>query len=275
MRSTLAVLVLAAALPLSAQQSDPLAFLRHGNESPDIAFATYRDQPYAPVRSGEVRSASFLTELRDLPFGRVLGPVDPPVVRATQSAEAAVPGMLIAVRPPEGAAYRRGDTVLLALVTPGPKGWGDIVQPTGLARIGEHSPRQTMATVIAMYGPIRYGQAVLPIEPLANPGRVQPVPIAGPAGEVIGSREPRELQQVGGLLFINIGRSAGIRVGDFVQIRRRPARRVNASDMIDDLMANAQVVHTGDKTSTVKLTRIVDPDIGPGTPVVRTATLPG
>ena len=95
MRSTLALLVLVAALPLSAQQSDPLAFLRHGNEPADIAFATYRDQPYAPVRSGEVRAAGFLTESRAMPFGQLLGPVDPPVVRATQSAEAAMPGMVV------------------------------------------------------------------------------------------------------------------------------------------------------------------------------------
>lgn len=274
MRSTLALLVLVAALPLSAQQSDPLAFLRHGNEPADIAFATYRDQPYAPVRSGEVRAASFLTESRAMPFGQLLGPVDPPVVRATQSAEAAMPGMVVAVRPPEGASYQRGDTVMLALVVPGPKGWGDIVLPTGLARIGEQTPRQTLATVIAMFGPIRYGQAVLPVEPLVNPGKVQPVPVAGPTGEVLGSEEPRELQQVGGRMFISIGRSSGLRVGDFVQIRRRPTARVNASNTIDDLVATAQVVHTGDKSSTIKLTRIIDPDIRPGAPVVRTATLP-
>jgi hypothetical protein len=273
MRSTLAMLVLVAALPLSAQQSDPLAFLRH-NEATDLAFITYRDQPYSPVRSGEFRASSFLTEQRGMPFGQLLGPVDPPVVRATQSAEAALPGMVIAIQAPEGASYRRGDTVTLALVAPGPKGWGDIVLPTGLALVGEHTPRQTLARVIAMFGPIRFGQVVLPVEPHVNPGKVQPVPIAGPTGEVIGSEEPRELQQVGGRMFISIGRSSGIRVGDFVQIRRHSSPRINASDTIDDLVANAQVIHTGDKSSTIKLTRIIDPDIRPGAPVVRTATLP-
>ena len=273
MRSTLAILVLAGALPLSAQQPDPLAFLRRSNE-PDIRFINYRDQPYTPVRSGEVRASSFLTELRVMPFGEVLGPVDPPVVRATQSAEAALPGMVIAVRPPEGAAYQRGDTVVLALVMPGPSGWGEIVEPTGLARIGEHTPRQTLATVVAMYGPIRYGQVVYPLEPVANPGKVLPVAVSGPTGEVIGGEEPRELQQVGGRIFISIGRSAGIRIGDFVEIRRRGAPRVNASDTIDDLMATAQVVHIGEKSSTIMLTRILDPAIHPGSTAVRTATLP-
>ena len=159
-------------------------------------------------------------------------------------------------------------------MVPGPRGWGDIIIPAGLARIGDHSPRQTLATVIAMYGPIRDGQVVMPLEPVANPGKVQPVAISGPSGEMIVSQEPRELQQVGGMLFINVGRGGGMRVGDFVQFRRRPAVRRNESDTIDDLLATAQVVHVGDKSSTVRLIRVLDPNIRSGTPVVRVATLP-
>jgi len=274
MRFTLAVLVLAGALPLAAQKSDPLAFLRRTNDQDDMAFINYKNQPYSPVRSGELRSASFLTEMRDMPFGELLGPVDPPVVRATQSAEAALPGMVIAVRPPEGAAYQRGDTIMTALVTPGPKGFGDIIVPTGLARITDHTPRQTLAVLIVMFGPVRYGQVVLPVEPASNPGKVQPVAIAGPSGEMIGSEEARELLQVGGRVFVDIGRSAGLRVGDFVEFHRRGAPRINASDTIDDLMATGQVVHIGEKSSTVKLTRILDPALRAGAVVVRTATLP-
>jgi hypothetical protein len=274
MRSTLAVLVLAGALPLAAQKSDPLAFLRRNSEQDDMAFINYKSQPYTPMRTGELRSASFLTEMRDMPFGEVLGPVDPPVVRANQSAEAALPGMVIAVRPPEGAAYQRGDTVMMGLVTPGPKGFGEIVVPTGLARITDHTPRQTLAVLLVMYGPVRYGQVVLPIEPVSNPGMVQPVAIAGPSGAMIGSEEARELLQVGGRVFVDMGRSAGLRVGDFVEFHRRGAPRINASDTIDDLMATGQVVHTGEKSSTVKLTRILDPALRSGAVVVRTATLP-
>lgn len=275
MRFTLAVLVVVGALPLAAQNPDPLAFLRRTNDQDDIAFINYRNQPYAPMRSGELRASSFLTEMRAMPFGEVLGPVDPPVVRATQSAEAALSGTVIAVRPPEGAAYQRGDTVVLATVSPGPRGFGDIVIPTGLARIGDHTSRQTLATVLVMYGPIRYGQVVMPLEPVTNPGKVQPVAISGPTGELIASEEPRELLQVGGRVFVDMGRSAGLRVGDFVQIHRRGAPRINAADTIDDLMATGQVVHTGEKSSTIRLTRIIDPAVRPGAVVVRTATLPG
>jgi hypothetical protein len=274
MRFNFVLLSLVAALPLAAQRNDPLAFMHQGLETTDVALIAYRDQSYVPVRPGEVRSASFLTELRVMPFGRVLGPVTQPMVAATQSAETILPGAQIAVQPPEGATYQRGDTVVLALRLPGPRGWGDIILPTGLARIGDRSPRQTQATVIAMYGAILGGQVVLPLEPVASVGNVKPQAIVGPTGEIVIGDQPHELQQPGVRMFVTMGRSAGIRIGDFIQVRRRPEARQNESDTVDDLMAVGQVVHVGEQTSTIRLVRVIDADIRPGTPVVRVATLP-
>ena len=271
MRFTLAILVLAAA-PLAAQQTDPLAFLRPPL-SPSEQAKRYSEIPYRPVRPGEVRSAGFLTENRAMPFGRVLGPVSPEQVQSSQSAEIAMSGMRIAVRPPAGVAYQRGDTILLAIITPGPEGWGDIVIPTGLARVGDHDPRQTIANVIATYGPIRDGQVTLPLEPVPNLVPSNRSKWRGRREQCL-VLETRELQQPGGLMFIDIGRTAGIRIGDFVEIRRRPGPRLNASDTIDELIATAQVVHVGDKSSTILLNRVVAANIDAGTPVVRVGTLP-
>ena len=274
MRSTFALISLVAVLPLSAQRSDPVAFLRPPREIGDPSVDAYRPPTYRPVRSGEVRSSGFLTELRQMPYGRLLGPVNPPLVRSAQTPEVSFPGTVVAVTPPQGANYRRGDTVLLAVVIPAPRGWGEIVVPTGLARIADQNPRQTLATVIEMYGPIRAGQVVLPLEPTGNPGMVQPVTISGPTGEIIASREPRDVAQAGGVFFANMGRAAGVRVGDFVEVRRHPGPRLNGADTVDDLIAVAQVVHVDEKSCTIKLIRVIDPDLRPGTPVVRIATLP-
>jgi hypothetical protein len=276
MRSTLALLTLVAALPLSAQGNDPLAFLRPTPYAADGPAQTYHDAAgYRPVRPGEVRSAGFLTEMRNMPFGQVLGPVAAPVMHNTESSETALPGAVIAVLPPPGAAYQRGDTVMLARLVPAPLGWGSIVVPTALARIGDHTPRQTMATIIAMYGQVIMGQVVLPLEPFTNPGAVQPVPVDGPTGTIIIGSETRELEQVGGILFINVGSGAGMRLGDFIQVRRHAGPRLNAADTIDDIMALAQVVRVGAKSSTIRLVKVMDPDIRAGAPVVRIATLPG
>lgn len=272
MQSRLALLLLITAAPLAAQQ--PLGFLRRTSAEPDEALTVYKEQPYRPIRPDEARAAGFLTEGRLLPFGQVLGPVSPPQVRSNGAGGLALTGTLIAIRPPAGASYQVGDTVVLAIVNQGPKGWGHIVIPTGLARVESLGERQTLAMVISTYGPIRDHQVTFPLDPVSDPGRVQPVRAAGPAGTIIGGQARRELEQPNGILFTDLGRESGVRPGDFVEIRRRPGQRPNASDTIDELMATAQVLRVDQRSSTIKLLRIVAPGIPAGTPVVRVATLP-
>ncbi|MES2306120.1 MAG: hypothetical protein V4558_11460 [Gemmatimonadota bacterium] len=260
MRSTLAVLIALGVAPLAAQEG--------------IVRAEADAVPYAPMRVGQSYSAGFLSEMRLLPYGQVLGAVTPPQIRSAAGGAIIALGTMISIRPPAGASYAKGDTVVLAVHRPGPKGWGEVVTPTGLARIRSIDNGQTLGEVLAIYGPIRDGQVTLPLEPVKNPGMVQPVKINGPAASMIAPREQRELLQPGDIIFMDAGRAAGIRMGDFVEVRRAPARRLNAPDQIDELMATGQVVAVNEKHSSITLVRIVSPDIAPGTPVVRVATLP-
>lgn len=271
MRSIVALALFAAAQPLAAQ--DPLAFMRPKTDRTDEVIGVYRDQPYHAIRPGEVRGAGFLTEGRLLPFGKVLGPVTPEQVRAQSGAPIVMGGTIIGITPPAGATYQPGDTVVIGLLLPAPKDWGQVLVPTGLARVSSHTDRQTLATVITVYGPIRQGQVTLPVEPVALPGNVQLVKASGPAGTILAGRTHRELQQPGGIMFIDLGRGA-VKLGDLVELRRQPGPRVNAPDAVDELIAVAQVVSVAEKSSAIKLLRIVAPDIRAGTPVVRVATLP-
>ncbi len=264
MRRILMLLACTAALPLTAPAQGQPANAMGG---------AYRQLPAQALRPGEVRSAAFLTEMRSMPFGMVLGPVTPPAVIARESPEMAMLGSIIGVRPPAGAAYQRGDTVLLAVVMPGPKGWGEMVLPTGLARIGASNPRQTEAEVIALYGPIRAGQVTVPISPLPTVGEAQPTKADGPTGTFLFGRELGELHQLGSELFVDIGRGAGVRIGDFIEFRRRSGLRANQADMIDERLAVGQVVNVGEKSSTVRLFQLQDPAIPAGSPVLRVATL--
>ncbi len=275
MRSALTplVLVLAAAPALSAQQqADPLAYLRPLQSADSVVH--YTEIPYRPLRSGEVHTASFLTEGRAMAFGTVLGPVAAQQVQSSQTGALAMEGMIIGVRAPAGGSYQAGDSIILATTTQGPIGWGLVVTPTGIARVTGNAPHQALAVVVAVYGPIRDGQVTLPAESFSNPGVVKPVPVTGPNGTVLGSAEPRELAQVGGELFVDVGSQAGMRLGDFVDLRSKPERRMNAADTIEELMAVGQVIHVGDRSSTVLLTRVIAPVIPAGTTVVRSATLP-
>lgn len=276
MRATPLLALLVVAAPLAAQQTPDttLAFLRPAAKTAEDALRAYRQKVYSPIRIKEVRSAGFLTEGALIPFGRSLGPVAPSHVATAASTATMMVGEAFAVVPPEGGRYAEGDTLIVATTHPGPRGWGDAVVPTGMLRVTAVTDRQTIAEVVTIYGPMRGGQVVFPAEPVSTPGEVTPVEAEGPAGVVLAPRTPRELQMPGGLLFTDLGRDDGIRLGDFVEIRRRPGPRTNAADSVDQLMASAQVVHVGPRSSTIRVIDVVSPEVQPGAPVVRVATLP-
>lgn len=230
--------------------------------------------PYIPIRGDLARSAGYLTEGRLLPYGRLLGAVTPVQIRAAAGGAMVALGESIEIRPPEGASYKAGDTLLIAQRLPAPKGWGELILPTGLAAVGASSNGHTVASIAAIYGPIRDGQVLLPVEPVANPGPVKPVKAEGPSGHLIASRDQRELLIPTNIVFIDLGKAAGIRLGDFVEFRRKAAASYLSAGKTDELMARGQVVLVNEKHASVILTAVTSPDMPAGTTVVRTATLP-
>ncbi len=276
MRSALVALMVAAA-PLAAQQSSGsrLSVLQPSRSAAAAAMSTQADEPiYIPLRRGEAYVSGFLAH-DAMVFGNVLGPVRPPQVSSHRSGAMMTRGEIVAVRPPEGTTYAPGDTIVLAVRRDGPKGWGDIVVPTGLARVGTSDGRQTLATLLTVYGPVRRGQDVYRLEPFVDRGEVIPVAVAGGVrGRILGHRDRREMAQSGSFLFIDVGRVDGMRPGDFVEIRRQPQARLNAADTIDELMGVAQVVHVGEHSSTIRVFALTSPDIATGSLVVRVAALP-
>lgn len=267
--------------PLAGQDQHPppstdgTPFFLRREVPPEEALRAYTDKPYRPIRPAEARAAGFLTEQRELAMGSALGPTAPPQVKAFGSTAVTQVGSLFAVRPPVGGTYRPGDTLSVATRRAGPKGWGEVIQPTGVVVVVEVTPRQTVTEVVKIFGPMRAGQVVLPVVAVSQPGEVTPVATdAGPSGAVIGAAEMRELIIPGGHLFIDLGADDGIRSGDFVAVRRPVTARVNAADTVEETMATGQVVHVNGASSTVKLINVLSPDIPPGTPVVRIATLP-
>ena len=278
MRVFLALLFVAAA-PIAAQQpSNSLPFLMPATSQsvPDESRGYFELQVDAPLRIGEVRSAGYLTEGRNIAFGKVLGPTRPPQVSSTKSPATFTRGASIAIEPPVGVTYQPGDTVVFAVRRPAPDGWGEIVVPTGLARVLGREGRQTLTTLLRTFGPVRRDQDVYPLEAYTSRDGEKLVAVSGSAsGSVIGKRDRRELISAGGYLFVDLGPAQGTRLGDFVEIRRTPSERLNASDTIDERMALGQVVHVGERSSTVRILKVITPDIPAGSRVIRVATLPG
>jgi LysM repeat protein len=250
-------------------------FARQKRTETTEGMSSYYTQEYRPLRPGEFYSSGFLTEGQTLPAGVLLGPITPPQIRNLSERSTATLFTEVGIRPPAGATYAKGDTLTVYVTQRGFEGYGDIVIPTGMVRITGQSEHQYLGIVVAVFGALRSGQAVIPTE------RFTPGPAARAvassdslSGHVLGGRELKELKHPQNRLLIDLGRSAGVAAGDIFEIRRVPGPRIRAADAIDELMATGQVVRVGERSATVMLLQVISPDIPPGMTARRIARLP-
>jgi hypothetical protein len=235
----------------------------------------YTDQPYRPLRPSEFYSSGFLTENQQLPYGRVLGPVTPQQIKATNSGANALPYTTVAVAAPRGATYEVGDTLLVVQLGEELDPYGHMVLPTGLAQVTASVDGHYLASIVAIYAPIRNGQKVLPVESFSPGVGARAVPIAdGVRGSLLGGLGRQELKEPQMVVFIDKGREDGVSRGDVFEARRRPQRIADGTLRVNELMATFQIVHVRDHTATALVLNVVSPDIPPGTSVTQVAKLP-
>jgi LysM repeat protein len=263
--------------PSQAEESDeqlPLFSAQKPRSVADI-FKAYTDQPYRPLRRSEFYSSGFLTENQRLPYGRVLGPVTPQQIKAANTRANALPFTTIAIEAPKGATYEIGDSLLILQIGREIEPYGDVIAPTGLARVIETVDEHYLASIVATYGPVRNGQRVLPIESFnAGAGR-RAVPVSdGVRGSLVGGMGRQELKEPQMIVFINKGREDGVAPGDLFEVRRRPKRLPDGTIRVNELMATLPIVHVRDRTATGLVLNVISPDIPPGTDVLQVAKLP-
>jgi hypothetical protein len=261
--------------PTGTEEYPMPAFARRRLQQVRLALESYVDRGYRPLRPGEFYSSGFLTEERELPFGEMLGGVTPQQIRNLSERTSATLYTTVAVRPPEGASYAVGDTLLVVQMGEEHRGYGLVVLPTGLVRITEQTGNQYLGEIVAVYAPIRNGQRVLPAERFSPGPDQRAVDVNdGLRAEVIGGRELRELKHPQNVVFLNVGRDKGVAPGDVFEVRRRPGPRAGGPDNVEEPMARGQVVRVGERTSTLLLINIISPDIPPETPAVHVGRLP-
>jgi LysM repeat protein len=260
-----------------AEESDEQLPLFSAQKPRTVAqiLKAYTDQPYRPLRRSEFYSSGFLTENQRLPYGRVLGPVTPQQIKAANTRANALPFTTIAIEAPKGATYEIGDSLLILQIGREIEPYGDVISPTGLARVIETVDEHYLASIVATYGPVRNGLRVLPIESFnAGAGR-RAVPVSdGVRGSLVGGMGRQELKEPQMIVFINKGREDGVAPGDLFEVRRRPKRLPDGTIRVNELMATLQIVHVRDRTATGLVLNVISPDIPPGTDVLQVAKLP-
>ncbi len=256
-------------------QSSTDLFGRRSGATTLETLKEYTNTPYRALRRSEFYSSGFLTEKQKLPFGKVYGPVAPPQIRAAARNTNAMPYSSIAVSAPKGARYQVGDTLLVVQLGREVEGYGDVVLPSGMVQVTDTANGKYLANVIAVYGPIRGGQSVLPLEKFSEPGPEKAAPISsGVRARMLGGSVRQDLKAPQMVVFLDKGSKDGVATGDLFEIRRRPETLNDGTVRVDDVMATLQIVHVGERSATARLLNVISPDIAPGTEARQVAKLP-
>ncbi len=239
----------------------PTIFARHGG---DVGISGEIASMERAARPSEFYSSGFLTEDQALPFAVVGGAVDRP--KLARVPESSFAGMFDHIRivPPAGAVYQVGDSLLLGALLRKVPSWGEIFYPSGLARVDQVGTDGVVAQVVAQYNRITDGQVALPLEAFPDPGMVMPVPVEnGMMGSII---QPRQLNPVPSqqqIIFIDLGRNAGVQVGDVFTVLKASEEVGIAPSPV----AYARIVHVRDQSATGLLINIMGLGIEAGAPV--------
>ena len=257
-----------------AEQSAPLFGPRRGQTLQETLRA-YTKNEYRALRRSEFHSSGFLTEGQKLPFGKVHGTVTPPQIQASAQHNNALPFATVSVSAPKGATYQVGDSLLSVMIGREVQGYGHVVQPSGILQIVDTADGKYVASVVSVYGPIRGGQSVLPLEKFGEPGGARAVPVSdGVRATLLGGSGRQDLKAPQMVVFLDKGRQAGVAPGDLFEIRRRPGRLEDGNIRVDEVMATLQVVHVRDRSATARLLNVISPDIQTGTEARQVAKLP-
>jgi hypothetical protein len=233
---------------------------------------------YRPIREDEFYSSGFLSEEQKLPFGQLLGSVTPQQISTSSPHKGARIYSEVGIRPPAGAKYEVGDTLLIVRIDREINDWGLVLVPTGLIRVTDVGGPEDVGVVVQQYAQILNNQFLLPAEKFPDPGSVRSVPISdGVQGHVIQSRDLQQLKGPLDVLFIDRGRKDGVNLGDIFEVRSAK-RYVEApqgeAETLDEVMALVQVVHVGEQSSSVRIAKLIQPNIRPGAGVHQVAKLP-
>jgi len=233
---------------------------------------------YRPIREDEFYSSGFLSEEQKLPFGKLLGSVTPQQISTSSPHKGARIYSEVGIRPPAGAKYEVGDTLLIIRIDREINDWGLVLVPTGLIRVTDVGGSEDVGVVVQQYAQILNNQFLLPAEKFPDPGSVRSVPISdGVQGHVIQSRDLQQLKGPLDVLFIDRGRKDGVNLGDIFEVRSSK-RYVEApqgeAETLDEVMALVQVVHVGEQSSSVRIAKLIQPNIRPGAGVHQVGKLP-
>lgn len=246
----------------------------------DIAATTLTYQPIAAVPPTSVTSTDFyragmLVPIAELgPRGEIVDPTTPrgfavpplPTIRRYDRFYMSHPGG----EPPDP-----GDRMLLVRIERRIRPWGFVVRPTGLATVAAVHEDVSISVLTEVYDRVQVGDQAIAVETFyLEPGVFAEPVSTGPGGELIALMELQVLASTEDLVFIDVGRTQGIQVGDEFELYVSPRRTRDGLRLPEEHVGRGRVVRVTEQTSTLRLLNMRHPAVDVGLPVRLVAKMP-
>lgn len=149
-----------------------------------------------------------------------------------------------------------------------------VYEPTGVGTVAALDGETATVVVVGMYDQVNVGNVVIPVAEFPVLGTARPSPVnADLQGKILAFDQASPLQRTESILFLDIGRTAGVAVGDEFEAYEPPTRR-RWGTRPDLPVARMQVVKVTEGTASVRVTELEQPRIAVGQSVRRVARMP-
>lgn len=151
---------------------------------------------------------------------------------------------------------------------------GRVYRPTGVVTVAAMDGATATVVLVGMFDQVRYGDVAMPVQ--AFPLRTLEQPRAVSAdlqGRVLAFQDAVPMPRTESILFLDIGRRAGVGVGDEFEAYDPPAQQ-RWGTRPEVAVARMQVVKVTEGTASVRVTHLDQPRIAVGLPVRRVARMP-
>ncbi len=163
-----------------------------------------------------------------------------------------------------------GDRLLIVRFDRDVPGHGTIVVPRAVAAITAVDGEAWTGRLIAQFDEVRVGDGAVALPAAPDLGPARPAPVEdGARGSLVAFLREHPLPGSPELAFVDLGESAGVRVGDVIGLIQpaRPAREDPTVTLPAELVAESLVLKVQGGSATVRILDVAEPVLAPGMPV--------
>lgn len=244
---------------------------QQGPRGPTLRIGQMQERP--AVLQGDFYRASFVARPREVPLvGRIEEAEYQSVVEARMAPQFNLYDRVFVRVDPARVAV--GDRLHFLREGREIRRTGRVYQPTGIGTVAAMDGATATVVIVGMFDQVRPGDAVIPVEAFPILTNERPTAVdADLQGRVLAFHDTSPLQRTESILFLDIGRSAGVGLGDEFEMYDPPTER-RWGTRPEVPVARVQVVKVTEGTASVRVTHLEEPRIAVGLPVRRVARMP-